>query len=517
MKQILKKIMAVLCAVDMVVSSVTITNVKQVRADTITVYDTEINPVITGSNQSLNETWFYNFSSVSSNSYIGISASDDLVAYLPTYAGAAVDHVYQIISGLEVGKVYTYTYRVDTLVPHNNIPVSVTGGDYSDSYELKDILEEGVVVTKTFTAPARTIYIDYVLGWLNNAATVKISKAVVEMVQPTEVSGLTAVGGIESINLSWESVDAPEDQTYNIYLDGDTTPIVTGLKEKKYLLKDVGIGTHSVTVKAALNGIETTGQTVGNVEVTKMPEFITSDVLKIEGFQIKTNNSDVNVAFRTVCKTPNIGSSIMASDGNTYEIAKVGTIYTLDVNKDGYRRNDVLDSLYTILNPTAVSADITASTGYTYVGAIPYNGTQRTYGYLATDAGIAADWNTADKDNTYYVRTMDGMSENGAMEYTVHVRAFAVTTDGKLIYGKRTASVSVAEVADYLYKNSKAQNYTGHQYLYNNILTKVSNTNPYYRTTILSYGWDSSLYVPSGPTYIIDSGTLDDLNGQLNP
>ena len=45
----------------------------------------------------------------------------------------------------------------------------------------------------------------------------------------------------------------------------------------------------------------------------------------------------------------------------------------------------------------------------------------------------------------------------------------------------------------------------------------MSNTNPYYRTTILSYGWDSSLYVPSGPTYIIDSGTLDDLNGQLNP
>lgn len=258
-----------------------------------------------------------------------------------------------------------------------------------------------------------------------------------------------------------------------------------------------------------------------NADATEAAEtqvYLTSESVKVEGFQIKTNNPDNNVAFRTVCKVPNVGSSITASDGTIHEIAGMGTIYTLDVNNDGYRRNDILDLSYTVLDPTPVSEDITASEGYNYVGANLYNEAQRTYGYIATkEKGIATDWNPQDTENTYYVRTMDGMSADGAMEYTIHVRAFVITTDGTIIYGKKMASISVAELADYLYKNSKAQNYTGHQYLYNNILTKVSNANPYYRTTTLSYGWDNNLYVPSDPTYVVDEGTLEDLNGNVNP
>lgn len=484
-----------------------------IKADPITIYDTEIQQVTIGRVQTLDSTWSYEFDAVNSDSFIGLSSAGDLVAYIPSYAEAAVSHVYEQISGLEIGKIYTYTYRIDTHVAGNNLPVSVTAdGGYSDTYELKEIPADGVEVTKTFTATAETMKIDYTLGWLNNKADIKISKAVVTMLQPVEVTGLVAAGGIKSINLSWESIDALENQTYNIYLDGSTTPIATDVKEKNYILSDVSVGTHSVTVKAVLNGIETSGQIIENVEVTEMPDYITSESVKVEGFQIKTNAPEDNVAFRTVCKAPNIGSSIVANDGNTYQVASMGTIYTLDVNNDGYRRNDVLDPLYTILNPTAVSAEVTEAKGYTYVGANPYNGAQRTYGYVATGKGIAANWNSADKDNTYYVRTMDGMSENGILEYSIHVRAFVVTTDGTIVYGKKTASVSVVEVADYLYKNSKAQNYSGHQYLYNSILNKVSNTNPYYRTSILSYGWDSSLFVPSSPTFVVNEGTLDDLN-----
>ena len=42
--------------------------------------------------------------------------------------------------------------------------------------------------------------------------------------------------------------------------------------------------------------------------------------------------------------------------------------------------------------------------------------------------------------------------------------------------------MSVAEVADYLYRNSKAQNYSGHKYLFENILSKVATTNPILET-----------------------------------
>ena len=245
--------------------------------------------------------------------------------------------------------------------------------------------------------------------------------------------------------------------------------------------------------------------TVINTSGADLETCITSDSVMVEGFQIKTNNPGDSVAFRTVCKVPNIGSSIAASDNNSYEIAGMGTIYTLDVNNDGYRKNDILDPMYTILNPTPVEEDITAANGYNYVGANLYNDMQRTYGYIATtEKGIAEGWNPDDRDNTYYVRTMDGMSADSMMEYTIHVRAFAVATDGTIIYGTKTASISVAELADYLYENSKAPNYTAHQYLYNNILTKVSNANPYYRTSTLPYGWDGNLYVPSSPTYVVD-------------
>lgn len=473
---------------------------KDITIEQIIVYDTVVDQVTAGGIQQLEEPWSYEFDAGSSDSLVGVSAEGDFVARIPTYAEKAVNHVYEQITGLEVGKIYTYTYRVDTTVADNNLPVTVTAeGGYSDTYTLEQIPTEGVEVTKTFTATAETMKIDYTLGWLNNSPDIKISKAVVTKVEPVEVTGLVATGGIMSIELSWTTaLTPPENQKYNIYLDGSTTPIATDVMTMNYTLSDVSVGTHSVTVKAVYNGIETTGKTVENIVVTDTPTCLTSPDVMVEGFQIKTNAPEDNVGFRTICKAPNPGSDIFVSDG-FYKVKSVGVIYTLDVNNNGYRKNDILDSSYTILNPTVVSADITETKGYTYVGETLYDGAQRTYGYVATEDGIASNWNPTDDMNTYYIRTMDGMSEHGILEYSIHVRAFVIATDGTIIYGTSTASVSVAEVADYLYRNSKAQNYTGHQYLYNSILNKLTNTNPYYRTSPLSYGWDSSLFDPTPP------------------
>lgn len=483
-----------------------------VKAAPVTKFDTELTQVdIVSGVVKLDDTWSYEFASQSADSFVGISADGALIAYLPTYVNAAVDRIYENVTGLEIGKTYTYTYTILTDVDGNNIPVTASmAGGYSDGYELVAVpADGGVTVTKKFTATAATMKLDYTLGWVNNSASVKISKAVIEELQPTEVSNLKAEGGIEGMNLSWESENAVEEQAYNIYLNGSDTPVATGIKDKSYSVAGIAEGTYSVTVKAVLNGVETAGVTVENVEVSKMGAAITSESVMVEGFQIKTNNTTDTVGFRTVCKAPNKGSQIVANNGKTYTVESMGTIYTLDTNYNGYRRNDVLNASYTLLNPTAVSGQT-----YTYVGANKYDGAQRTFGYVATDAGIAKDWNTSDSANTYYVRTMNGMSANNMLEYSIHVRAFVVATDGTIIYGKKTACISVAEVADYLYKNSKSKNFTAHKYLYSSILTKVANTNPYYRDSTLSYGWDSQLFTPANPTFSLTEGTLDELNGK---
>ena len=166
----------------------------------------------------------------------------------------------------------------------------------------------------------------------------------------------------------------------------------------------------------------------------------------------------------------------------------------------------MLNPSYTILNPD------TLSEAGVYTGANYYDGINRTYGFIATEEGIVSDWNIEDTNNTYYVRTMTGMVGSMALASTLHVRAFVVTEDGEIIYGAKTASISVAQIADYLYKNSKATNFTGHKYLYNNVLNKVETTNPYYRDTTLSYGWDSQLYIPQNPTFTLTEGTLDAYN-----
>ena len=475
-----------------------------VKAKPVIKFETELAQVDTTSGTvKVDDTWSYEFANQSADAMFAVDKNNAFIAYLPTYAGAALDKVYETVTGLEIGKTYTYTYRVDTDVAGNNIPVvaSMENGD-SDSYELTAITTDGVSVTKKFTATATTMQLAYTLGFVKNAAAVKISKATITKLQPTDITGLTAKGGIETINLSWICDDAVEEQAYNIYLDGNATPIASGVLTKTYTLEGVAKGTHSVTVKAILNGVETSGMTVENITVTKVEVAITSDSITVEGFQIKTNNPENTVGFRTICKAPNKGSQIVASDDVTYTVESMGTIYTLDPNTDGYRKNDVLNASYTILNPTPVSEK-----SYSYVGASLYNDAQRTYGYLATENAIVTSWNPSDTTNTYYVRTMLGMSEYTMLENSIHVRAFVVATDGTIIYSKKTACISVAEVADHLYKNSKSNNYTAHKYLYSSILNKVSNTNPYYRDATLPYGWDSQLFTPSNPTFTLTYGT----------
>ena len=155
--------------------------------------------------------------------------------------------------------------------------------------------------------------------------------------------------------VTWTCPNASALQTYNIYLNGSETATVTGIKGNTYTLT-VEEGTYSVTVKAALGEEVSTGLTVSDVTVLgALPDVLTSDRIAVEGFQIKTNGtSETGISFRTVCKAPNVGETVTVGD-TTYTVKNMGKIFVLDTNNNGYRKNDTLDTTYTILNPTAVN------------------------------------------------------------------------------------------------------------------------------------------------------------------
>ena len=65
------------------------------------------------------------------------------------------------------------------------------------------------------------------------------------------------------------------------------------------LADDTENGTYTVKVTSTLNGVESEGSVSDAVEVVSV---LTTDNSAVEGFQIKTNGADSNIAFRTVCK-----------------------------------------------------------------------------------------------------------------------------------------------------------------------------------------------------------------------
>lgn len=215
---------------------------------------------------------------------------------------------------------------------------------------------------------------------------------------------------------------------------------------------------------------------------------LTSPDISVAGFQIKTNQTaKEGIAFRTVCKAPDIGSFI-TSNGKQYTVKALGTIYTKDINTSGNSTNIVLNKSYTELNPVPFP-EYAIKPGYNfkYVGEKEYLNKMVTFGYIATDAGI-----TEKKDGfTSYMRTMTNMTPY--VTNTLIIRAFveAVDEDGNevLIYGEKASAISIAEIAYKVYMSSKAPNQEGHNYIYKYILNTLPPQNPYYKEKEEEYGW----------------------------
>ena len=187
--------------------------------------------------------------------------------------------------------------------------------------------------------------------------------------------------------------------------------------------------------------------------------------LAVQCLQIRTIEQETSVAYRTVCKAPNVGRSITASDGNTYTVKSTGTIYTMDYyGTTGYRKDNRLSTTYTTLN----TVNTQQNAQYKYIGNKIYDNLNWTRGYISTNQAVLSNFNPEDSTHTYYATTMQGMDD--FMANTLYVRAFVETDEGPVIYSEKTAVTSVAEIADYLYRKNKTNNATAHNYLYSAIL-----------------------------------------------
>ena len=216
---------------------------------------------------------------------------------------------------------------------------------------------------------------------------------------------------------------------------------------------------------------------------------MTSNDISVKGFQINLSNPAYGVAFRTIASAP---ESTVTVDETSYTIKSYGLVYSFDsVNTTGNHANNTIDASYCILNTEPVLGH-----AWSYVGK---KDAANTFGYIASDnAFVDLATETGKKS---YVATMVNMDATGIELYakTIYVRAYVITTTGEFIYSTRTAKVSVAQVADKMYRDSAARTLAGHEFLYNNILhtSYLSGLgNIYYKTAPVEYGWNNNLYTP---------------------
>ncbi len=116
------------------------------------------------------------------------------------------------------------------------------------------------------------------------------------------------------------------------------------------------------------------------------------------------------------------------------------------------------------------------------------NGTNsNVFCYQATENGKAS-FKLGSSTSVTYVMTMQFNTDSTEFFSTdFYVRAYAKLKTGEYVYGD-VHDYSVYNVADYLYQKACSTNAAAHDYLYNNILKKVS---PEYKT--VDYDWGNTI------------------------
>lgn len=362
---------------------------------------------------------------------------------------------------------------------------------------------DGVVIGEPFSVTALAdLYVDEVT--LNNGETLLINEEgdVVLTIKNkgtawinTNVADFVA----EASATNWTPAKSTAGGKANLKPDMTDS---TSITFEDFSQSSVGIYTIQYAINTKTDGAEVNpehlikesyyGNNAGStdVEVKSTASYKKNDGVSVEGFQIRTNREpdpefDGTVAFRTVCKAPNIGSTITVG-GEQCTVTGFGTIYVIDDNTTGVHALNRLNSTFTYLN----AENIIDNEQYKYTGAKTYNGVNKTYGYVATEKAVLSGYEK--NGYTYYATTMQGM--DALMANSLIVRAFVLTDKG-IVYGTASARTSVAEIAYYLHRDSMTDNNGGHDYLYDAILhSDYVVESQYHLDSPFEYGWNKILY-----------------------
>lgn len=290
--------------------------------------------------------------------------------------------------------------------------------------------------------------------------------------KPNTPAGLVYAGN-DSLPyyFAWQGM---ENVTFNFYVNG--TCIATGLTGASYNAPSEYFaegGEYTIGITAVRDGVEsdmltinhtfsaaetteaptTTAQPTTTEEPTTAPkpEINVHENVKVEGFQISTISEGSRV----------IGSVEPTIEGK--KVSKWGFVYSLvEIDNQSYNVDE---------------SDIYVGSNNQYVASME-----------STDAGTISvpmgDSTTA----TYYTRTTLFGNKTAKEFYAKYkVRAYALMEDGTYYYST-IASYRVFNIAKVLYNNALMNNYSGHQYLYNDIL-KVVDSN--YKE--VDYDWTGTI------------------------
>ncbi len=246
-------------------------------------------------------------------------------------------------------------------------------------------------------------------------------------------------------------------QTYNVYIDGT---FMENVVLSAYTYSGFTAGEHTLELSGVLNGFEserasftvnvmaeettTVPETTTVQETTTVPETTTVQettteeaiAVDIKGFQINTSIE----GFRTVYSV----------SGNPDKISEVGLIYGLQ----GYSSN----------------ADMVLNNSNDYVF---------TYKDLTGGLAQTKDYHLMTSDTSFesrkdYMMTMKyGALSKRFLTAPVLVRAYAKDNQGNVIYGT-IKTITVYDLADYLYQNKKMTTLAEHNYLFTRILYRVN-------------------------------------------
>ena len=183
------------------------------------------------------------------------------------------------------------------------------------------------------------------------------------------------------------------------------------------------------------------------------------DEVEVQGFQINTDTSkgavsEYNPSFRTISRT----SREMTVNGARHNVVNYGTVYAA--------KSDI-ENISDLRNELVVNGN-----------------NKKVYNFQATEKGKYKDYisGTDRKDSCYYyyALTLKKLNYNyDSLEKDIYFRAYAVLSNGEIVYGKNIYRVNIYDIADNLYQNKKMLTSAGHEFLYDNILNIVSISNNY--------------------------------------